>query len=88
MNSKPINFRTKTHIKNKSTSLSQQFVKIERVLTEYEKKKFHPKVENFHYMSSQSLANNSNKRKFLLRKDKETLSSEKVFGPLPEIFTK
>lgn len=39
-------------------------------------------------MSSQSIAKNNNKRKFLLKKDKETLSSEKVFGPLPDVFTK
>jgi len=34
------------------------------------------------------LSKNSNKRKYLLKKGTDNLSSEKVFGPLPEAFTK
>jgi hypothetical protein len=86
MDFKQISFRTNIRTKPKNHSLSQQFVKIEKVLTEYERKKFHPKIENFHYMSSQSINKNSQKKKFMLKKDKDLLSTEKLFGPLPQAF--
>lgn len=44
MKTNHIIFRTKTYSKPKNATLSQQFVTIEKVLTEYEKKKFHPKI--------------------------------------------
>lgn len=86
MNTNQISFRTKTHTKPKSHSLSQQFVRIEKVLTEYERKKFHPKIENFHYMSTQSINKNTQKKKFMLKKDNNPHSTDKLFGPLPQAF--